>query len=170
MKIYDSAKKHFNAALTSAKYYDIEALLVHIYTSISDLYLNKGNYEKCIECSLLGINLPCRHNICVYNYILANINLKQYDKCDIMFEKYLYKDCNNKFSYSILYFLYLVVHHFDDDLFYSEIKYNLLPYFESIQRMDIIRDVKLKFIEYLEKNRKYKEATKIYKELLAAAL
>ena len=87
-----------------------------------------------------------------------------------MLEKYLHKDCHTKFSYSILYFLYLVVHHFDDDLFYNEIKYNLLPYFESIQRVDIIRDVKLKFIEYLEKNRKYKEANKLYKELLAVIL
>lgn len=170
MKIYDSAKKHFNAALTSAKHYDMENLLPHIYTSISDLYLNKGDYEKCIEWSLLGMVLPCCHNICVYNYILANINLKQYDKCDEMFEKYLYRDSHTKFSYSILYFLYLVVHHFDDDFFYNEIKYNLLPYFESIQRVDILRDIKFKFIEYLEKNRKYKEATKIYKELLTITL
>ena len=44
-----------------------------------------------------------------------------------MFEKHLNKSSNNKFTKSILYFLYLVVHHFDDDLFYDEIKHNLLP-------------------------------------------
>ncbi len=96
MKLYKSAEKHFNAALTSAKHFQFDDLLSHIYTSISDLYLNKGDYEKCIEWSLIGINYTCRHNICVYNYILANINLKQYDSCDIMFEKYLNEDIQNK--------------------------------------------------------------------------
>ena len=87
-----------------------------------------------------------------------------------MFEKYLNEDIQNKFSYSILYFLYLVVHHFDDELFYNEIKNNLLPYFESIKRLDIVRDVKLKFIEYLENHRKYKEANQLYKELLSETM
>lgn len=170
LKIYKSAEKHFKAALSSAKHFEFEDLLAHVYTSISDLYLTKGDYEKCIEWSLIGMKSTCRHNICVYNYTLANINLKQYDKCDVMFEKYLNKDTQDKFGYSILYFLYLVVHHFDDDLFYDEIKNNLLPYFESIKRQDIIRDVKFKFIEYLENHRKYKEANKIYKELLSTNL
>lgn len=53
---------------------------------------------------------------------MANIYLKQYDNCNVMFEKYLNKDTLDKFAYSILYFLYLVVHHFNDDLFYDEIK------------------------------------------------
>ncbi|MDU0323332.1 transcriptional regulator [Clostridium butyricum] len=170
LKLYKSAEKHFKAALTSAKHFQFDDLLSHIYTSISDLYLNKGDYEKCIEWSLIGMNYTCRHNICVYNYILAKINLKQYDSCDIMFKKYLNEDIQNKFSYSILYFLYLVVHHFDDELFYNEIKNNLLPYFESIKRLDIVRDVKLKFIEYLENHRKYKEANQLYKELLSETM
>lgn len=170
LKIYNSAKNHFKAALTSAKHFNIELLVSHIYASISDFYLKKGDYKKCVEWSILGMNYTCRYNICVYNYILANIELKQYDKCDVMFDKYLNKDIQNKFSYSILYFLYLVVHHFDDDLFYDEVKNNLLPYFESIKRLDIAKDVKLKFIEYLENHRKYKEANKLYKELLSTNL
>ena len=167
LKIYESAKIHFKAALNSAKHFEMDELLAHIYTSISDFYLNKGDYEKCIEWCLLGMKYPCKNRICIYNYILANIHLKQYDKCDEMFEKHLNKSSNNKFTKSIFYFLYLVVHHFDDDLFYDEIKHNLLPYFESIKRSDIIRDVKFMFIKYLEKHRKYKEANNIYKELLS---
>ena len=170
LKIYKSAEKHFKVALTSAKHFEFDTLLSHIYTCISDLYLNKGDYEKCIEWSLVSMKYKCKNNVSVYNYVLANIHLKQYDKCNLMFEKYLNRDIQNKFSYSILYFLYLVVHHWDDELFYDEIKNNLLPYFESIKRPDIIRDVKLKLIEYLENHRKYKEANQLYKDLLSTSI
>jgi hypothetical protein len=34
--------------------------------------------------------------------------------------------------------------------------------------MDICKDIKLKLIEYLEDKRRYKEANKIYKDLLEA--
>ena len=170
LKMYKSAEKHFKAAISSAKHFEFNDLLAHIYTSISDLYLSKGDYEKCIEWSLKSMQYTCRHNIAVYNYIMANIYLKQYDNCNVMFEKYLNKDTLDKFAYSILYFLYLVVHHFNDDLFYDEVKNNLLPYFESIYRLDIIKDVKFKLIEYLEKRRKYKEANTVYKELLSSNL
>jgi tetratricopeptide (TPR) repeat protein len=48
----------------------------------------------------------------------------------------------------------------------EEVKQNILPYYEKMSKLNVIKDIKLKLIEYLEKKRKYKEANKLYKELI----
>lgn len=166
LKIYENSEKHFNAGLMSAKHFDIDRLFCHLYNNLSDLYLSQGSYEESIKWSKLAIKTNYNDILPVYNYVSACIRLNKIDQCNEIFDKYLteqYKSCK---YYDAIYYLYLVVHKFNDDCFYDEVKNKILPYYEDIKKNDICMDIKLKLIEYLEKKRKYKEANKLYKELI----
>lgn len=166
LKIYESAEKHFEAALMSAKHFDMDKLLWHLYTNISDSYLTKGNYEESIKWSKLAIEINYNNILPVYNYVSACIKANKINECNIIFNEYLTDKYKSSKYYSSIYFLYLVVHNFNDDFFYDEVKNKILPYYEKVRKNDICKDIKLKLIEYLENKRRYKEANKLYKELI----
>jgi hypothetical protein len=46
LKIYESAEKHFHAGLMSAKHFNMDKLLWHLYTNLSNCYLSKINSLK----------------------------------------------------------------------------------------------------------------------------
>lgn len=166
LKIYESADKHFKAALMSAKHFDMDKLLWHLYTNISDSYLNNGKYEECIKWSKLAIEINYNNILPVYNYVSACIKSNKIDECNIIFNEYLTDKYKSSKYYNSIYFLYLVVHNFNDNFFYDEVKNKILPYYEKMRKNDICKDIKLKLIEYLENKRRYKEANKLYKELI----
>lgn len=166
LKIYESAEKHFEAALMSAKHFYMDKLLWHLYTNISDSYLTKGNYEESIKWSKLAIEINYNNILPVYNYVSACIKANKINECNIIFNEYLTDKYKSSKYYSSIYFLYLVVHNFNDDFFYDEVKNKILPYYEKVRKNDICKDIKLKLIEYLENKRRYKEANKLYKELI----
>lgn len=166
LKIYESAEKHFKAALMSAKHFDMDKLLWHLYTNISDSYLTKGKYEDSMKWSKLAIEINYNNILPVYNYVSACIKVNKIDECNIIFSEYLTDKYKSSKYYSSIYFLYLVAHNFNDDIFYDEVKNKILPYYEKVRKNDICKDIKLKLIEYLENKRRYKEANKLYKELI----
>jgi len=166
LKMYENSEKHFDAALMSAKHFDMDKLFWHLYTNLSDLYLSKGSYEESIKWSKLALETKYSDFLPVYNYVSACIKLKKIDECNKIFDKYLNEQYESYKYYNAIYYLYLVVHKFNDNCFYDEVKNKILPYYEAIKKNDICMDIKLKLIEYLEKNRKYKEANKLYKELI----
>lgn len=177
LKIYENSEKHFNAALMSAKHFNMNKLLSHVYTNLSDLYFCKGDYIESTKWSKLALETEYKNIVSVYNYTCACIKLGKIAECDKIFDKYLtgefghYNHEPNEVPqsrnyYHSLYFLYLVVHKFNDPCFYEEVKYKILPYYENVKKTDICRDIKLKLIEYLENNRRYKDAAKLYKELI----
>ncbi|WP_242954411.1 helix-turn-helix domain-containing protein [Clostridium oryzae] len=165
LKIYETAEKHFKAALMSAEHFDMDKLYSHLYISFSNLYLCTEQYEESIKWSI-----KCMENsnyyISAYNYLYASLKLNRIDQCKPIFDKYidLSKDIPKK--YYCIYFLYLVAYKFNDIFFYEEVRNKILPYYEKLKVLDICRDIKLKLIEYLENHRRYKQAAKLYKELL----
>ncbi|AGF57329.1 transcriptional regulator with XRE-family HTH domain [Clostridium saccharoperbutylacetonicum] len=166
LKIYENAEKHFKAALMSAKHFNMDKLLWHLYTNLSDCYLSKGDYESCIKWSRLAMESSYKNILCAYNYISACIKLNRLDECDVIFDIYLSDEYKSSKHYNSIYYLYLVVHNFHEKIFYEEVKNKILPYYESMRKIDICNDIKLKLIEYLESKRRYKEANKLYKELM----
>lgn len=166
LKIYDSAIKHFNAALMSAEVFHFDKLFIHLYTNLSHFYYEKGDYETSLEWSKKAIGFNEDAFLASYNYIQACMKLNKLSLCNEIFDKYLTDEYKNHKYYKVIYFQYLLIHHFHEDIFYNEIKNDILPYYENVKRMDICKDIKIKLIEYLEDKRKYKEANKIYKDLL----
>lgn len=167
LKIYKNAEKHFNAAFMSAKHFDMDKLYYHLYIDLSNLYTCKGEYEESIKWSSLAMKTDADSLLAAYNYIDACIKLNRIDFCEEVFQKYLDKQYENSLFYKAVYFLYLVAYSYNDDCFYEEVKNKILPYYEALNRIDVCKDIKLKLIQYLENRRRYKEANKIYKELLS---
>jgi transcriptional regulator with XRE-family HTH domain len=166
LKIYENSEKHFNAALMSAKHFDMASLIWHLYNNISDFYLTKGHYEESIIWSKLAMETDFKSMLSAYNYVYACIKLNKIDDCNKIFNKYLTEEYKSFKYYNCIYFLYLVAYRFNDDFFYHEVKNEILPYYEKIKKNDVCKDIKLKLIEYLENRRRYKEANKLYKELM----
>ncbi|MFA9465306.1 MAG: hypothetical protein ACERKN_13560 [Velocimicrobium sp.] len=166
LRIYDNALKHFNAALMSAKHFDMDTLFYHLYINLSDFYLSNNKYEESIKWSKIAMENYNEGILPVYNYISASIKLGNLEQCDIVFQKYLTDHYKSYKYYNAIYFLYLAVYRFNDDYFYHEVKTTILPYYEKVRKTDICRDIKLKLIDFLESKRRYKEANKLYKELI----
>ena len=137
-----------------------------LHNNLSDLYYNKGDFKESIKWSRKAIDDPYESLLPVYNYIMACIKLSRIKECEKMFKIYLTDEYKSSRYYLSIYFLKLTIFNFDDDLFYEEVKNKILPYYEEMNKIDMVRDIKIKLIEYFEKKRKYKEANKIYKELI----
>lgn len=104
-----------------------------------------------------------------YLYVEACVKLNKLDDCNEIFNKYLIKENKNSTYYYFLYCLYLSIYHTTYETFYKEITEKILPYYKNIGYLNLYKKVQLLLVEYLEKNRKYKEATYIYKELLTSS-
>jgi HTH-type transcriptional regulator, quorum sensing regulator NprR len=166
LKIYDKAEMHFRAALTAAEYFNMDEFFWHIYTNLSDLYYCVEDYEESIKWSSLCMQTSEDPILPVFNYIEACVKLGRVDEYKLAFDNYLVEMYQASRYYNLLYFSYLSLFHFKEDLFYTEVTEKILPYYENINYMDICRQIKLKLIEHLEDKRKYKEANKLYRGLL----
>jgi tetratricopeptide (TPR) repeat protein len=166
LRIFDVSLKHFNAALMSAKHFDMDKLFYVLYNNLSHLYLNKGDYEESIHWSSKAMETNNMEVLAAYNYVSACLKLNKRELCTDIFKTYLGDQFKTNEYYNAIYFQYLVTNYFQDEFFYHEVKFKILPYFENIKRGDICRDIKLKLIEYLESRRRYKDANKLYKELI----
>lgn len=164
--MYESSEKHFMAGIMSAKHFNVDKLMLHLHNNLSDLYFNKGDFKESIKWSRKAIDDPYESLLPVYNYIMACMKLNRIKECEKMFKIYLTDEYKSSRYYLSIYFLKLTIFNFDDDLFYEEVKNKILPYYEEMNKIDMVRDIKIKLIEYFEKKRKYKEANKIYKELI----
>jgi tetratricopeptide (TPR) repeat protein len=102
------------------------------------------------------------------DYIKACEKLGRLEECSGIFDKFLSEEYKGLRYYNLLYFLYLSIHCIDEDIFYSEVTEKILPYYKAIGYVNLAKEIKLKLIEHLEARRKYKEANKIYKELLSS--
>ncbi|MDT8718825.1 helix-turn-helix domain-containing protein [Clostridium sp. 19966] len=166
LKLYDQAEKHFDAALMSAKHFDMDKLYSHLYTNLSNLYSCLGKYEESLKWSSLALKETKGGTLSAYNYVDACLKLGKLKECQEIFDEFLDMKDKDTLYTNPLYFLYLVAYKFNDDIFYEEVKNKILPYYEKTKVNDVCRDIKLKLIEYLENRRRYKEANKLYKELL----
>lgn len=166
LKIYDKAEKHYMAALTGAEHFSIDKIFEHVYTNLADFYLCTGDYSESMKWSKEALKVTDDPVLPVYNLIEASMKSGRLEECRELFDHYLDKQYEKSRYYKLLYFLYLSTFHLNEDLFYHEVTGNILPFYEDINYISTCRPIKLKLIEHLENKRKYKQAIKIYKELI----
>ncbi len=172
LEIYDRAEAHYKAALNGANYFKVDKILQTVYINLSDLYLCKHNYEEGILWSEKAMNsgeaMNSKDNtlISASNYVEGCAALGKLEEVKVIFRKYLTEENRDSKYYNLLYFNYLSIFHFKEELFYYEITEKVLPYYENISYIDIGNHIKVRLIEHLESKRRYKEANKLYKELL----
>jgi tetratricopeptide (TPR) repeat protein len=165
LKSYDESKAHFEAALNGALHFGLNEPLSHIYTNLSNLYLQKEDYVKSLEYSGKVMDFPNHLLVSVHNAIEAHIALNQIDECKKLLDIYLSDKYKSSKYYLFLKFDYLRLFSFESDEFYETTTKEILPYFESIDYIEICNEIRLCLIKYLEANRRYKEANNIYKVL-----
>jgi HTH-type transcriptional regulator, quorum sensing regulator NprR len=166
LNIYEKAHEHFKAALTGAEHFNIEKIYWHLYTNLSNLYLITENYKECIEVLELALRTDGDPVVPAANYIEVCAKTNNLEKCKEIFNIYLTEEHKDSKYYYYLYFLYLGIFKFNDEIFYKDVTEKILPFYENMNYIEICRAVKVKLIEYLENKRKYKDANKIYKELI----
>ncbi|QUH30328.1 tetratricopeptide repeat protein [Vallitalea guaymasensis] len=164
LKNYTKAEKYLLSALNGANYFDIKKIYWHVYTNLSYLYFNTNEYDKSMEYCKKAMDIQTNPLLPAYNYAEICYYLKKMDEVDRIFDKYLREEYKDSSYYPLLEFLQLKIYHFNEDIFYKRTK-EILAYYEK-DKIDVAIDIKLGLIEYLENKRKYKEANKIYKELL----
>jgi len=166
LRVYGKAETHYKAAITGAKHFNISALVGSLYNNLSYLYYRMERFEEGLIWSEKAMKTDSDPVLPACNHIETLIQLNRYEEANLIFDTYFTE--NNKTSryYPLLTFIYLWAYHFDEELFYTKVTQEILPHFEAINYIDICNTIKLKLAEYLENNRRYKEANKIYKEQL----
>ncbi|MBU3145143.1 tetratricopeptide repeat protein [Clostridium sp. CF012] len=166
LKIYEKAEKHFKAALTGAEHFNINKIFGHLYINLSYLNFCREMYEESIVWTKKALETDGDPLLCASNYVEACIKLKRIEECKEIFNTYLIKEYEYSIYYNLLRFFYLSIFHLEESIFYEEVTKKILPYYENINYYNLCKPIKLKLIEHLEKKRKYKEANRIYKELV----
>lgn len=168
LKIYEKGENHFKAALTGAEHFDMHEIFSHLYINLSHLCHCLKNYEESLKWSELALSLKIDDYtmLAANNYADTCLKLDRIDDCIKIFDTYLIEEYQDSKYYPLLYFLYLCVYHLDDKIFYDKVTKEIIPFYESINYFNICKTIKFKLIEHLERKRKYKEANKIYKELI----
>lgn len=166
LRMHDEAEMHYKAALTGAEHFNIKDIYWHLYCNFSHLSYGRGDLESCIGWIKLALNADGDPLLPIANYVDVCVKLGDMKKCKEIFDAYLIEKHKDSKYYNYLYFLYLSIFRFDEDLFYSEVTQKVLPHYEETNHFEICNAIKLKLIEYLENRRKYKEANRIYKEML----
>lgn len=166
LKIYDMAEKYFKAAITGAEHFCISEIIWSLYVNISNVYLQTRRYEESIKWIKTALETDYDPILPACNYIEVCQNMNTPEKYDEIFKKYLMEEYKSSQYYNFLYFLYLSIYHFNEDIFYEKTVNEILPYYEEKHSLEMCREIKMKLIEYLERKRRYKEANKIYKELV----
>lgn len=167
LKIYEKAEKHYKAALTGAKHFNMNTIFWHVYNNLSYLYYRKEDYSESTKWSEMALEIADDPILPAYNYAEACKKLNKSEEYNKIYKKYLKEEYEDSRWYYLLYFSYLSAFHFEEKIFYDEVTEKILPFYETINYIGISRIIKLKFIEHLEGKRRYKEANKIYKELIS---
>lgn len=131
---YEKSKFHLSAALNGATYFDMKSTLCGIYINLSDAYMCTKEYEKSMEYSRLAIKMCELYNerftlLAVSNYIEAALKANIFDDIDKFFKKYLCIDYEDSIYYKYLNYLYLSYHHFSEEIFYTTITKDILPFY-----------------------------------------
>lgn len=187
LKLFEKAEFHFKAVFNGSDYFSIDKNVFGIYSSLAYLYSIMGRYEDSINYCKLAmypptswlessrwikaawyakeqpINAAC---ICVEVYKKLN----DIAHCKEVFDSFLIDSNKNSKYFNYLYCLYLSVFHFKEDIFYKETTENILPYYRKIGNIAMCNAITLLLIKHLEIKRKYKEANRLYKELLSEGL
>ncbi|WBW95075.1 helix-turn-helix transcriptional regulator [Oceanirhabdus sp. W0125-5] len=165
LDFYSKAEEHYNIILEALDNIPLDRDMMGIHIDLAILYLKKGNYKKCYEfCKEHMIWYPDSIlGVCTTVQVCAELNMEE--EINHLFKKYLNEEYSSSVYYNFLYFLYLKQNHFTEVKFYNEVVNSIMPYYEKIGYLIYLKPIKLSVVEYLENNRKYKEALSIYKTI-----
>lgn len=166
LDFYSKAEEHFNIILEAFDNIPLDKDMIEIHINLAQLYLKKGNYNKCYEFCKESMRLYTDSllAVCITAQVCIELDLEA--EYNHLFEKFLNKDYSTSEYYNFLYFLYLKQKHFTEKRFYLEVVNTIIPYYEKIGYLIYLNPIKLSLVEYLENNRKYKEALSIYKTII----
>lgn len=162
------ALKHYQTALEGAQYFNVEKMFVHIYINLSHQYYEMGDYKTSriwSEKAMAYTQAPL-FILAVLNNADAAYEMKDMAACNALFDTYLKPEYEHSAHYLLLKFLYYKVHEFETEGFYEKVTKEILPFYQQRMYKSIVQDIEIQLAEYLEKNRRYKEACKLYKKYL----
>ena len=164
--MFDMAEKYLSAAFNSLQYISTEELVNSVDNNYANMYMRMGDYKKCHLWSAMAMTHGRCRVVAAYNYIYSCIMMGERDERDKVIAKFMSDEYKNDRHYPAIRFEYLWVNHFTDGKFYSEVKSEIIPYYEKMGKSDMLEDLYSVMIKYLEKHRMYKEATVYYRKLL----
>jgi transcriptional regulator with XRE-family HTH domain len=163
---YQRAYKHYSSALTAATYFDMTLIKHHLYINLSHLHTNTKEYNKAKEYCQLALSLE-------YDPILPAINLidvlkllGQEDEVKKIFNKYMAETYQTSRYMPFMSFLYLDTFKKHTEEYEKKVTKEILPYYENLHYVEIIKTIRLGLIDYYEGNRSYKKANHHYKAIL----
>ncbi|MCM1989335.1 helix-turn-helix domain-containing protein [Oceanirhabdus seepicola] len=165
LQMYDEALNHLKATYTAANHFKIDSVLTQAYVHLSNMYMYLQDYTESLHWAQLAL-IGDFSVLAAVNCTECLNKLNRLEECKDIFDRFLISEKKDSLYYNLLYFNYLSIFHFDEDIFYQETIKNILPYYESINYSNICDIINKKLIEYFEKNRKYKDANKLYRKLL----
>lgn len=167
LRMYEKAESHLLAALTGADHFNIKDIYWHVYCNLSHVYFGREDIEGSIHWVEFALKSEGDPLLPIANYVEISAQQGNLKKCKELTDAYLLEKNKGSKYYYYLYFLYLSIFHLNEDLFYQEITQKVLPHYESTNHVEICNAIKLKLVEHLETKRKYKEANRIYKDMLS---
>jgi len=165
---YEKSETHYKTALTGAQYFDIKVIFSSLYNNLSVLYYAKADYDEALTWAQKSIDTDGDRILPVCNYIKAYLKIGSPEELQALFKTYRVEGYMSSKYYPLLEFYYYSTYHFRDRIFYETVTNRVIPHFDKIGYSGVSLTIKMKLIEYLENNRKYKEALEIYKDLWAS--
>lgn len=161
---HNRAIKHFNSALNAAQFFNIDQIKHHVYMNLSHVYLDKNPLRALDFCNN-ALALDFDPILAVINKVQALKKLNKFYDIKVIFEKYLIDSYNTSRYYLLLRYYFLLYNHHEEQIFETETKSIILPYYEDLHYIEVIRTLSLGLIEYYEVKHKYKKANLLYKKL-----
>jgi len=166
LDFYSKSEVHFNIILEAFDNIPLDKDMIRIHIDLANLYFKIGNYKKSYEFCKESMRLYTDSVLAICITVQVCIELSMDEEYNHLFKKYLNEEYSSSVYYNFLYFLYLKQRHFTEKRFYFEVVNTIIPYYEKIGYLIYLNPIKRSLVEYLENNRKYKEALSIYKTIL----
>lgn len=160
------AYKHYMSALNAANYFQIDSIKHNLYINLSHYYGELKDYENALKYSGLALELDLDPILAASNRSEVLVDTGRLDEARTLFDKYLSDQYKASRYYPLLRFNYLKIYHLKDDIFAEEVLDYILPHYETLHYVEIIKHIKLALIDHYESKRQYKKANQLYKEII----
>ncbi len=144
LKMYKKAEDHFKTGITGAEHFDIKIILGHLYNNISHLYMCLEEYEiakKWIKQGIITFNDPV---LPASNLVEIHEKLNEIEDAKKVALYYLNPPFDKSRYHLMLYFNYLRIFTTHDELYYEKLSTLILPFYESINYIEICDFIKKK--------------------------
>lgn len=184
LKLYDRGERHYLSIITGSEYLAIPPDLWGAYGGLARLELERGNFQGAMDWAEKSMAAVKDYNstppprwirafwnsentplLGVAYWVEASHNLGRRQDCVALLQEYLRKENSPLRYYKYLEFLLLYITGSEE--LYPRSLAEFIPYYQQLGYLNILRSIKLKLIGHLESQRRYKEATKLYRDLLS---